>query len=67
VRKVTKMKLRRVALGYTQWDVAKATDIPQHRISQLERGITEFREDEAKKLSEFLGMPIKELQQEPEI
>ena len=67
MRKVTKMKLRRVALGYTQWDVAKATDIPQHRISQLERGITEFRDDEAKKLSEFLGLSTEELQKEPEV
>lgn len=57
---VSKLKIERVKLGLTQFDFWKRAEIPQWKVSLIERGLRPSRE-EALKIAGVLGKPIDEL------
>lgn len=59
---ISKLRIARVSLGLTQTDVASLSvgRIPQHRLSELERGMP-ARPEEAAVLEGLLGLPVSEL------
>jgi transcriptional regulator with XRE-family HTH domain len=60
--KISKLRIARVSLGLTQTNVSSLSGglIPQHRVSELERGMP-AKPEEAATLLALLGLPIKEL------
>jgi len=60
--KISKLRIARVSLGLTQTNVASLSfgKIPQHRVSELERGMVP-KPEEVKTLSEIFGLPVNEL------
>jgi len=55
------LRLKRVELGISQFALAVKTGVPQHRISQLERGVITPTEEEINSLSKALGVTPEEL------
>ena len=58
---MNKLKLRRLELEFSQYDVEKICGIPQVKISLYERGYRDPSPEERKKLSKLLRMPEEEL------
>lgn len=54
---LSKIKLARITQGLTQADIWKKTDIPQWKVSLIERGLRPT-EAEAKKLAAVLGHDV---------
>ena len=57
---LSKIKLARVTQGLTQADIWKKTDIPQWKVSLIERGLQPSK-DEAERLATVLGCDVKKL------
>jgi transcriptional regulator with XRE-family HTH domain len=57
---LTQLKLHRLKSGLRQVDLAEKANLPQHRISLIERGVMPFKE-EAEALASAIGMPIDSL------
>jgi hypothetical protein len=57
---ISLIRLERLKRGLRQEDVYALTDIPQWRISLLERGMPPLP-DERKKLASVLGLPEEEI------
>jgi len=49
------MREARFRRGFTQWEMARILWIPQSRISLIERGLVDPRDDEKKKIAKLLG------------
>jgi transcriptional regulator with XRE-family HTH domain len=56
-----KLREVRVLRRITQYDLTKATQIPQCKISLIERGYVEPKDDEKKKLAKALGIKPEEI------
>ena len=56
-----KLRIARLVKRITQYDLTKATEIPQCKISLIERGYVQPREDEKKKLAKALGVKPEEI------
>jgi transcriptional regulator with XRE-family HTH domain len=54
---LTQLKIYRLKLGLRQVDLAERAELPQHRISLLERGVTPVK-DEAQSLANVLGTQV---------
>jgi DNA-binding XRE family transcriptional regulator len=57
---VSKLKVERFKLGLTQFDFWKRAEIPQWKISLIERGLRPSRQ-EALKIAGVLGQAVNEL------
>ena len=47
--------------GLNQWDISVKTGIPQSKLSLIERGYVDPREDEKKKIAKVLGQKVAEI------
>ena len=47
--------------GLNQWDISIKTGIPQSKLSLVERGYIDLREDEKKKIAKVLGYKVAEI------
>lgn len=56
-----KLRITRLTKRRTQYDIMLATDIPQCRISLIERGHIRPKEEEKQRLAKALGVPAEEL------
>jgi transcriptional regulator with XRE-family HTH domain len=50
--------------GLNQWDISVKTGIPQSKLSLIERGYVDPREDEKKKIAKALGCKAIDIFQE---
>jgi transcriptional regulator with XRE-family HTH domain len=57
----TQLKLARVARGVLQVDIARRARIDRSRLSQLENGWLEPRDEELQRLAVALGVPVEQL------
>ncbi len=55
VRKLRKFKLFRTILGISQWDLAEQTKIRNYRLSLIENGRVEPKDEELEALAKALG------------
>lgn len=62
---LTRMKILREQKGESQMEVARALDLTQGEISQIERGYLEPRDEVKKTLSEYFGFAFNDLMQQP--
>lgn len=58
---MNKLKLRRLELEFSQYEIERLTQIPQAKISLYERGYREPSSEEKKRLSKVLKASEKEL------
>ncbi len=58
--KPSQLKLERVKQGLTQFDFYKKAEIPQWKVSLIERGL-QPTQDEAERIARVLGQDIQEL------
>ena len=49
------MREARFVRGYSQWQMSRILWIPQSRISLIERGLVDPRDDEKEKIAKLLG------------
>ena len=47
--------------GLNQWDISVKTGIPQSKLSLVERGYIDLREDEKKKIAKVLGCKVADI------
>ena len=47
--------------GLNQWDISVKTGISQSRLSLIERGYVEAKEDEKKKIAKTLGCKVSDI------
>jgi len=57
---ISELKLARIKREMTQVDLWLKTDIPQWRISLIERGLIP-RSEEKRKIADVLGLPLEDL------
>lgn len=57
---ISNLKLQRIQRELTQVDLWMSSEVPQWRISLLERGITP-KPDEAEKIAKALGVSVNEI------
>jgi predicted transcriptional regulator len=64
---MTRVRERREQLqvAFSQYHLARLADIPQSRISLIERGLVEPRPDERERIAKALGCPEEHLWPEP--
>lgn len=55
------LKEARFFKGLNQWDISVKTGIPQSKLSLIERGYIEPREDEKRKIAKVLGCKVAEI------
>jgi len=60
------LKEARFFKGLNQWDISVKTGIPQSKLSLVERGYIDLREDEKKKIAKVLGCKVTDIFPEAE-
>ena len=59
--KLNPLKLARLEVGKSQWDVAKETGIPQSTVSLYERGYLEPKLEHKEILAKLYGKQVEDL------